>query len=208
MCDDPACHCASALPGPNTTAGPCWTPAQRAHLADLFERLYHRAVAQVMLWTGARQEDAEDAVMDAVEAALQDPGQWSQAVRNPGGWLCTVAVRCYKRPPGRTRRPVGVFDDPVAEFTDDQLRAVQSRSADDPIELSMQLLLVREVLQTLPEHDRLLMVASMNGLSWAETARLLGLDDQYVRNRAKVIRKTMEDRFADLRTTRRKGRSK
>jgi len=42
------------------------------------------------------------------------------------------------------------------------------------------------------------MAANMNGLSWAETARLVDLDDQAVRNRVKAIRAMLQRRFADL----------
>jgi RNA polymerase sigma factor (sigma-70 family) len=204
MCDDPPCLCTAAGHKGDASAGHQWTRVEQAALADLFRRHYQLAVSQVMMWTGAKLEDAEDAVMDAFQAASTDPGQWSQ-VRNPAGWLCTVAVRCYKRPPGRKRRPPGVIDEPPTEA---QLRAFQSLAADDQIEMSLQLLLVREVLQTLPDDDRVLIVASMNGLSWAETARLVGLDDQYVRNRAKAIRAMLQRRFADLHMTGKKGRSK
>jgi RNA polymerase sigma factor (sigma-70 family) len=207
MCDDLPCRCVHVPPGQGTTAGRRGTPAQQAGLAELFRQHWYLMVSQVMVWTGAKLEDAEDAVMDAFRAALEDPGRWSQ-VGNPRGWLCVVAVRCYRRPPGRLRRPAGITEEPIPEIAEEQMRSVQSRAADDPIEMSMQLLHVREVLQTLSGDDQVLMVASFNGLSWAETARLLGRDDQDVRNRVKVIRRELEERFADLHSTRRKGRSK
>jgi len=142
MCDDPPCLCPAAGHKGDARADHRWARIEQAGLADLFEGHYQLAVSQVMMWAGAKLQDAEDAVMDAFQAALADPDQWSQ-VRNAEGWLSAVAVRCYKRPPSQNRRPPGVIDESPTET---QLRDYQALPADDPIEESLQLMLIRDVL--------------------------------------------------------------
>ena len=104
---------------------------------------------------GAARPDAEDALQDALEAAvrLREPAE------RPDGWLFVVALRIWKRRRWRQRlfHPLNL-----------DVKATEN-DRDGAIDL------LREITR-LPERQRAVLVARhVLGLSQAETARSLGI---------------------------------
>jgi RNA polymerase sigma factor (sigma-70 family) len=127
---------------------------------------------------GASRSDAEDALQDALEAAVRAPVPASK----PEGWLFVVAVRSWRRRRWRER----IFE-PLRVA-----RLGASRSdRDGEIDLLVE-------LARLPERQRAVVVARhVLGLSQNETARALGMAPGTVGSIGHRAIKALRERLGD-----------
>lgn len=146
----------------------------RGDFLDFMERTYPRMVRLLMTY-GASRQDAEDA---AQEAFLQGwckvvAGRWA-SIDHQDGWIRRVVWHVHRRPPGQKR-----IQPKIAHGTD-----LPDLADPGPghAELTEQTLNVIDALTHLPEPQRAVMALTMDGSPDSETASLLGLTAQKVRD--------------------------
>jgi RNA polymerase sigma factor (sigma-70 family) len=162
----------------------------RTSVLDLWESEYNRVVRFVMR-AGADVHAAEDATqwafVEAWKLAMR-PDEWEK-IHNPKAWIRTVALRKYRRPPGRRRQPLTVA---VAEVPEWEI------SRDDA-DLTNQSMFVLAELRRLDKDTRTVMAFHIDGFTSAEIARQLKTTDQKVRDLLKKGRKVLARRLSPLR---------
>jgi DNA-directed RNA polymerase specialized sigma24 family protein len=127
----------------------------RSAWLDFYDSEYLEVVRFVMR-AGADLAAAEDAAQEAFVASwelTQEPARW-QTIQDQRGWIRTVALRKYRRPPGPRRRlPLATGAD-VPDHPD---------PGHDPAELTAQTLLVLQALHRLEEGTRTAMAFHLDG---------------------------------------------
>jgi DNA-directed RNA polymerase specialized sigma24 family protein len=159
----------------------------RSDFIDFYDREHHRVVVFLM-HNGASRQAAEDAMQEAVADAwaLVEAGRWAQ-VASPGAWIRVVALNKYRRSWG----PRGALM--VLPALD--LGGVTG-SAEDPADLADSTLFVLQELRGLPAELRAIMAFQLDGFTGPETAGLLGITAQQVRDLRKKARKILRARLA------------
>ena len=160
----------------------------RGEWIEFYDAQYHRLVRFLML-NGASRTEAEDAAQDAFvdswDLMIKDPGRWRDEAAK-GAWLRTVALRRYKRPPGRRRRPLiagsEIPDMPAPGPGHDELTAGTQ--------------LVLRALLALNEQARAVIAFDMDGIPAADTADALGITTQRVRDIRKTARAALKKELA------------
>jgi RNA polymerase sigma-70 factor (ECF subfamily) len=161
----------------------------RGEWIDFYETHRHRVVRFLMLY-GATQAEAEDAAQEAFieswELLTRDADRWL-AVTGKAAWIRTVALRRYRRPLGPRRRP------PIAG---DELPDL---AADGPghDELTVQTQEVLQALRALGDEARTVMAFDMDGIPAADTAAVLGITQQRVRDVRKKARAALKKLLAE-----------
>jgi RNA polymerase sigma factor (sigma-70 family) len=148
---------------------------------DEFAALYrqHRsALVWHVMCLGASQADAADAVQDAFAYALRAAEQVRDHRAWPA-WLRTVAARCYLRSAARR----GVT---VAEIPDTRV------AGPDDNDGGWQREFVLSLLAALPPKQRHVFALHYEGLSTAEIAAQLGLDQAAVRQNVARARASLK----------------
>ena len=140
-----------------------------------FFRKEYRSVIGSVMRAGARFEDAEDAVIEAMTLA---EAQFRE-LASPGAWVRVVAIRLYSKREVRDRE-------------------VQRREQDAPHpaappqpgdgDLSA---LVRDVLRDLPSIQRLIMALNMDGYKPSEIASMINSSPDTVRSNLRHARRAM-----------------
>jgi RNA polymerase sigma factor (sigma-70 family) len=162
----------------------------RTSVLDLWESDYNLVVRFVML-AGADLHSAEDAAQAAFVdawALAKRSGQWEK-INDPRAWIRTVALRKYRRPPGRRRQPLTA---PVAEIP-------ESKDWRDHADLTTQSMFVIAELHRLDKDTRTVMAFHIDGFTSVEIARQLNMTDQKVRDLLKKGRKALARRISPLR---------
>jgi DNA-directed RNA polymerase specialized sigma24 family protein len=150
---------------------------------DFYDHEYHPVVRFVMN-CGASLAAAEDAAQDAFLDAwklMSVAGKWA-TIGDPRGWIRTVALNKYRRPPGVRRLPLTTSRAVTADAEEAQVNQV---------DLSVSALHVMNVLRSLEPGLRAVMAFDLDGFTAAESGRHLGLTDQQVRDRRKKARKIL-----------------
>jgi len=150
---------------------------------EFYDREYHLVVRFIMncgAGLAAAEDAAQDAFLDAWKV-MSAAGKWA-AVDDPRGWIRTVALNKYRRPPG-SRNPPLTFSRPVTADAEE----AQVSQAD----LSVSTLHVINVLRSLEPELQAVMAFDLDGFTAAESGRYLGLTDQQVRDRRKKARKIL-----------------
>jgi RNA polymerase sigma factor (sigma-70 family) len=149
-----------------------------------YDDQYH-LVIRFLMHNGATQPDAEDATHEAFtesyDLATRSPGQW-RAITGKAGWIRTVALRKYRRPPGPRKRPLTAGD----EVPD--LPALTP----GPEDLTIQAQLVLQALQILDEEARAVIAFDIDGIPSADVARELRITQQRVRDIRKKARAALK----------------
>ncbi|MFB6642943.1 RNA polymerase sigma factor [Streptomyces chartreusis] len=160
----------------------------RGEFLDFVDLHYHRLVG-LLMWSGAERQDAEDAVQEALlqgwRAVLS--GRWS-TIGNPAGWIRRVVWNTYRRPPGQKRT-----QPPIAHGSELPDRP---SPGSDHAGLTDEALLVLHTLRRLPDELRLIMALTIDGATDTETAQLLNLTPQKVRDLRKSARTVLRRSLA------------
>ena len=174
--------------GPTTDS---LTARMRAEFIAFYDCEYPRVVV-FLIHCGASWHCAEDAAQEAfVEAwTLAERGGWGD-IAEQRGWMRTVAFRKYRRPPGPRRCPPLVL--PVADCPD------AAQSSMDFADLTAETRFVVEVLRSLDPELRAVMAFDLDEFTAGETADLLGLTEQQVRDRRKKARRILAVMLARMR---------
>ena len=167
------------------------TARMRAEFIAFYDCEYPRVVV-FLIHCGASWHCAEDAAQEAfVEAwTLAERGGWGD-IAEQRGWMRTVAFRKYRRPPGPRRCPPLVL--PVADCPD------PAQSSMDFADLTAETRFVVEVLRSLDPELRAVMAFDLDEFTAGETADLLGLTEQQVRDRRKKARRILAVMLARMR---------
>ena len=148
-----------------------------------FAVLYRQQRSALMWYLrchGAGHAEAADAVQDAFASALvaaddvRDRRAWP-------AWLRTVALRCYLRARARSGASRGDETAAVAVLTMADVPEVAVTAELDSPELRQQEELVLSLLSDLPPQQRRVFALCYEGLSTAEIAAQLGIDQAAVR---------------------------
>jgi RNA polymerase sigma factor (sigma-70 family) len=141
---------------------------------DFFRREYRKLVASVM-FVGARREEAEDAVTEAmVLAARRFPD-----LEHPAVWVRVAAQRLYIKKAQRERelaRREQLMSPPAAP----------ARPGDHDL-----LDFVREILATMPPAQATVLALTIDGYTAGEIASMLGCPQTTVRSNLRNARATM-----------------
>lgn len=159
----------------------------RADFLDFLHQEYNGVIACLVIF-GAGRQDAEEAVQEAFLDAWQvaiTPGEW-ETIYNPRGWIRTVALRKYQRPPGLRRR-VSTF--PVPDITAHETL----NSSVDHSELTVHVEVVRSTLRNLDPTTQTVMALYIDGFSAMEIAVHLDIKVQKVYDLIKKGRKALSD---------------
>jgi RNA polymerase sigma factor (sigma-70 family) len=149
-------------------------PNQNDDFSTFFKLQYRSIVATVMR-AGASLEDAEDAVIEAMNLAAPR----FHLLETPGAWVRVVAVRCYARNSQRERgreqkeQLAGDAREPLRPDSGDLFRHV------------------REILNTLPQVQRVVLALSTDGYTTTEIARMLRSSQDTVRSNLRHARRAM-----------------
>jgi RNA polymerase sigma factor (sigma-70 family) len=159
------------------------TARVRADFITFYDGEYLRVVF-FLIRCGASLQCAEDAAQEAfVEAwTLAERGDWDD-IAGQRGWIRTVALRKYRRPPERRRAMPLVL--PVAECPD------VLQPGRDCADLTAETQFVVEVLRSLDPELQAIMAFDLDGFTTGEVADLLGLTEQQVRDRRKKARRIL-----------------
>lgn len=160
----------------------------RAEWIDFFDAHYHRVV-RFLMHNGASLADAQDAAQEAFTESFdlmsQSPERWANVMGKPT-WIRTVALRRYRRPPGPRRRPLTAGN----EIPD--LPALGPGHD----ELTVQAQLILQALQALDEEARTVMAFGLDDIPTADTAYVLGITQQRVRDVRKKARTVLKQELA------------
>lgn len=162
----------------------------RADFLAFYDREYLPVVRFVMR-CGAGLQAAEDAVQDAFVdawALTTRPDAW-MAIADPRGWIRRVALRKYRRPPGKHRRPVTI---PVSDLPEMPL------PGHSQMDLTNDTLLVVAVLRRLDPEMQAAMAFHLDGFTGPQIASQLGITDQKARDLLKAARKILARDLAGL----------
>ena len=156
------------------------------------------AVARRLL---GNEDDARDAVQEAFLSAFRAIDGFAGSARL-STWLHRITVNAaLMRIRARKRRPDTPIDDLLPSFLEDGHQTIApvgwKRTALDMLESQETRLLVRELIQELPESYRhVLMLRDIEGLDTQETADLLGVTPNAVKirlHRARLALRTLLD---------------
>jgi RNA polymerase sigma factor (sigma-70 family) len=159
-----------------------------------FYDAHYRRVVRFLMYNGASQADAQDAVQEAfVESwALMssDPCRW-EAINGKTSWIRTVALRRYLRPPGSRQRPLTAGGE------------VPDLAGPGPghEELTIQTQLVLRALRALDKEARAVMAFDLDGIPTADIACALDITQQRVRDVKKKARTALMRELADNMTS-------
>lgn len=160
----------------------------RADWLAFYDREYWLVVRFVMR-CGAGLQAAEDAVQDAfVDAwALTARADAWLAITDPRGWIRRVALRKYRRPPGKHRRPAAV---PVGDFPE------LAQPGQSHADLTNETLLVTAALRRLEPEPQAAMAFHLDGFTGPQIASQLGITDQKARDLLKAARRVLARELA------------
>jgi DNA-directed RNA polymerase specialized sigma24 family protein len=176
--------------GPLATAGEAAALAGDARLAKIredflifYDREYHGVVRFVMR-CGASLLAAEDAVQDAFVDAWELTARidaWT-AITEPRGWIRRVALRKYRRPPGKHRRPPTVSVGDLPEMP---------QPGHSQMDLTDGTLFVVAALRRLAPEMQAVMAFHLDGFTGPQIASQLGITAQKARDVLKAARKIL-----------------
>ncbi len=126
---------------------------------------------------GARPDQARDAAQEAFTQAYKT---W-ESISHPARWLRTVAVRVYFRQKFKEHLP-GELPDPS-----------ERERVPTNIQLSEQESLVYDALAQLPYRQRQVMAWFYDGYSYEEIARILGIEQNAVRQNVHRARAALKE---------------
>jgi RNA polymerase sigma-70 factor (ECF subfamily) len=142
------------------------------------------------------EEDARDAVQEALLSAYSSIGRFEQASRL-GTWLHRIAVNCcLMRLRTRRRKPEEPIEDFLPTFAADGHELPPSRSwegsAEELLERAQTGRVVREAIDRLPDSYRsVLLLRDIDELSTGEAARLLEISENAVKIRLHRARQAL-----------------
>jgi RNA polymerase sigma-70 factor (ECF subfamily) len=138
----------------------------RSAWLDFYDSEYYEVVRFVMR-AGADLATAEDAAQEAFVASwelTQEPARW-RAIQDPRGWIRTVALRKYRRPPGARRKLPLIANADVPD---------QPTLGLEPGELTAQADLLLRALRGLEEDTRTAMAFHLDDFPARTIADLMG----------------------------------
>jgi RNA polymerase sigma factor (sigma-70 family) len=160
----------------------------RTEWVDFFDANYHRVVRFLMHY-GASLADAQDAAQEAFiesfDLMSRSPERWT-TIAWKSAWIRTVALRRYQRPSGPRRRLLTAGN----EIPD--LPALGPGHD----ELTVEAHLVLQALRALDEEARTVMAFDLDGIPAADTADVLGITQQRVRDIRKKARAVLKQELA------------
>jgi RNA polymerase sigma factor (sigma-70 family) len=177
-----------------TGGGPTAYVTRMAHVRDsLLDFFDHESiyVVRFVMRCGASLHEAEDAVQEAfidAWALTAPPCRWAEVV-DPRGWIRTVALRKFRRPPGPRKRPISVSVADLPEIP--QLGTSHAELTDGT-------LLVLDALRSLDPKMQAVMAFHLDGFSGPEIAVELGITHQKVRDLLKKARKILAGQLAGI----------
>ncbi|WP_031171828.1 sigma-70 family RNA polymerase sigma factor [Streptosporangium roseum] len=158
----------------------------REAFIDLFDRDY-RLVVRFLMRCGISLEDSKDAAQEAFIAGwqllTQRPEEW-MAIAEPRGWIRTVALRAYHRPPGQRRRQV-----PIAWDEELPQQPASGGNPAGPAILHRDLLFA---LSSLPKSQRIAMAFRLDDMPSTATAAHLGITEQQANYLLKKARASLK----------------
>jgi RNA polymerase sigma-70 factor (ECF subfamily) len=164
--------------------------AARASFLDFYDQEYLQVVRFLVRY-GASPSAAEDPAQDAFTEAWAltfPPCRWLD-IDDPRGWIRTVALRKYLRPPGPRRRPPTVLVPEPPEMPE---------LAVGPAELTIGTLFVLTALRSLDPESRAVMAFHLDGFTSPQIASYLGIKDQKARDLLKKARKNLAAQLAEF----------
>jgi RNA polymerase sigma factor (sigma-70 family) len=163
----------------------------RSDWLAFYDREYSLVVRFVMR-CGASLQAAEDAVQDAFVDAwtLTARADAWMAITDPRGWIRRVALRKYRRPPGKHRRPAAV---PVSDFPE------MAQPGQSHTDLTNETLLVTAALRRLEPESQAAMAFHLDGFTGPQIASQLGITDQKARDLLKAARRVLARELARTR---------
>lgn len=162
----------------------------RAEFLTFYDFEYLHVVRFVMR-CGASLQAAEDAVQDAffdAWALTARPDAW-RAIADPRGWIRRVALRKFRRPPGKHRRLAVI---PVGDVPE------MPQSGQSHTDLTDETLLVVAALQRLEPEQQAAMAFHLDGFTGPQIAGQLGITDQKARDLLKAARKVLTRELARI----------
>lgn len=160
----------------------------------------HAQVVAFMMRCGATLADAQDATQQAFCAAWSKltthPERWG-SVDKPAGWIRDVALKRWRRPPGRRRR---VLESAVSELPD------RANPSSEVGELTALTTTVQNVLAAVDETARIIWAYHRDGFTNVEIAQWLNTDAQKVADLLKKTRSALRSALADSVERRRTAR--
>lgn len=169
----------------------------RAAWIDLYDVEYLLVIRFVMKAGPADIDDARDATQEAFleswKLMHEEPEDWSRV--NQRGWIRTVALRKYRRPPGPRQR---LLVDLAGQRTGLPDRPTPGP---DPGEFVAQAHAVLEALATLPPVQREVMAFLTDGFAPKNIAEQLDVSEQKVRDVARTARARLKRDLAAMTAT-------
>ena len=169
---------------------------------DLLYRKYHLMILQVARKTMGNEQDAEDAVQEVFARVLDRISQFRHEA-SFSSWLRVLAVNvCRDMLRKRNRHPSESFDDLYA--SDEAKMTMGESSVSQEEELIMKELLenLQEKIDLLKkEHQKLITLRYIDGLSYQKIAQLTGCSQTLVKSRLHQARKKLRRACQTLKIT-------
>lgn len=144
-----------------------------------FYRAEFLPLVRHVMWCGASQADAADAVQFAFGQAFST---WD-TLRNPGAWLRTVARRAFYRSPAVDRREV---------LAADPYESGQGETSYEQLSVAAEYDQMLSAVRALPSRQREVMALSIDGWRAVDIASQLGVEPGAVRENLRKARRNLK----------------
>ncbi|KJY32158.1 sigma-70 family RNA polymerase sigma factor [Streptomyces sp. NRRL S-495] len=133
--------------------------------------------------------DVEDIVQDTLELAVLN---WPRIgrMKEPGGYLRTVAVNKAYRAMGKSLRELSVSSDSLLAFFDGSLASGFERSPEEIVTADF----ARDLLRSLPQRQAQVLVLTADGWTDSQIGKMLDLHPATVRSHRRYARKVLLER--------------